>query len=778
MALRSAHPMPLICSIDQTENPDGSLFCSRCNAKLTRLRSGERSPDPRFVVGSRLREDPFSLAFLAENPDSGKRYVLREFYRANAGNRDLMRRFAEIAQSLESSIIVSMRTVSACTNAGRWYTVVESTEGTTLRSELDKSPMNAETTAKWFRAILAALRELHEASLYHGNLSSNVVMLRDDGRVDLVDSVFMGESLREGGPAALSSMVRKDIRDSGLLALEMLDGQVETGETGKIGERLARVPDVPIGATLDYVFSTDDKTPDSAAEVSRLIEVIKEAESAGDGKAVLLYRQAYGQSGSRRLKEVLDNIQEPPAPLPPRPPPPPPLPTEVKPKPVDVKPPPSPLPTNGSRPGHGKVLAAIGAAALCVLALWLFMSRRNTPWNPSLAFSAGPQTIARKQQSTLQWSVGGASAAQLNGEDVPVNGTRVVSPAETTTYRLVAIGPRGASQRREITIQVTSAPPPSIRFSGDRDAISPGEGVRLRWSAVGATRVRIDPGLDSLPASGEHAVSPQQTTEYVLTAEGDGGAATSRVQVRVNPVPAPAIESFEAIPAASSSSGAAVLLRWRASGGAHLSLEPAVGPIDAGSTFVTVHPTKTTDYMLTAENALGARVSRSLTLTVSVAPPPTIEFSGSRSRIELGQSLWLRWTVINATHITLEPGGDVSSNPGQQIVYPPATTDYRLTAVGPGGTSTNTFPVHVAPAIATFEAAPVPDSGERCRTWVLRWTIHGASYASIEPEIGGVNPSSGYRAVRPLQTIRYVLTANSPGGSTTREATIGGCTAR
>ena len=69
--------MPLICPIDQTENPDGSLFCSRCNAKLTRLQPGERAPDPRFVVGSRLREDAFSLSFLAEGPGTGKRYVLR-----------------------------------------------------------------------------------------------------------------------------------------------------------------------------------------------------------------------------------------------------------------------------------------------------------------------------------------------------------------------------------------------------------------------------------------------------------------------------------------------------------------------------------------------------------------------------------------------------------------------------------------------------------------------------------------------------------------------------
>jgi hypothetical protein len=288
--------------------------------------------------------------------------------------------------------------------------------------------------------------------------------------------------------------------------------------------------------------------------------------------------------------------------------------------------------------------------------------------------------------------------------------------------------------------------------------------------------VRIDPGLDALPPSGERTVTPPQTTEYVLTAEGDGGAATSRFQVRVNPVPAPAIESFEAIPSVSASSGAAVLLRWRARGAAHLSLDPAVGRVEAASAFVTVHPARTTDYVLTAENAMGAKVSRSLTVKVSAVP--TIALTGDRTQIELGQSLRLSWAVANATRLRLEPGGDMPAGPGGLSVSPPATTVYRLTAEGPDGMAQATFAVHVVPAITTFEAAPVPDSGERCRTWILRWTIRGASYASIEPEIGAVNPSTGYKALRPTQTVHYILTANSAGGSSTREATISGCTGR
>ena len=67
------------------------------------------------------------------------------------------------------------------------------------------------------------------------------------------------------------------------------------------------------------------------------------------------------------------------------------------------------------------------------------------------------------------------------------------------------------------------------------------------------------------------------------------------------------------------------------------------------------------------------------------------------------------------------------------------------------------------PAIASFEAVPFPAGGPG--VVILRWTITGATSASVEPGVGAVDPSSGYRIVRPSQTTTYTLHAKGEGES-------------
>ena len=266
--------MPLLCPIDQTENPDGSLVCSECKGKLTRVRPGERSPDRKLVVLSRLREDPVSLTFLAEDPTTGRRCILREYSPSNPSNPQLKKMFIDTSKSLKTAV-ASMRISYPFTYEDRWYTVADSIDGTPLSAEVERSgAMDTETAKRRFSAILAALMELHGASHYHGNLSSDRVMLQGDGGVRLVDSIFLGQILRDGGPPPLTSMVEKDLRDAGLLALGMVDDQSDSGD---LTERIASVQDVAFGATLDYVFSTGKKRPTSAAQVEQLMILLDQA---------------------------------------------------------------------------------------------------------------------------------------------------------------------------------------------------------------------------------------------------------------------------------------------------------------------------------------------------------------------------------------------------------------------------------------------------------------------------------------------------------------------
>jgi peptidoglycan-associated lipoprotein len=75
------------------------------------------------------------------------------------------------------------------------------------------------------------------------------------------------------------------------------------------------------------------------------------------------------------------------------------------------------------------------------------------------------------------------------------------------------------------------------------------------------------------------------------------------------------------------------------------------------------------------------------------------QFTADPSSIDRGQSATLRWSVNDATSVTIEPGlGSVQSN-GSRQVFPSNTTSYRLTATGPGGNASASATVNVnAPA--------------------------------------------------------------------------------
>jgi peptidoglycan-associated lipoprotein len=86
------------------------------------------------------------------------------------------------------------------------------------------------------------------------------------------------------------------------------------------------------------------------------------------------------------------------------------------------------------------------------------------------------------------------------------------------------------------------------------------------------------------------------------------------------------------------------------------------------------------------------------------APPaakPSIQFSAEPSTIEKGQSTTLRWTVSDATQVSISPGVGTVDARGSRQVYPSDTTTYTLTAQGPGGTET-------ASTTVTVTAPPPP----------------------------------------------------------------------
>jgi hypothetical protein len=79
------------------------------------------------------------------------------------------------------------------------------------------------------------------------------------------------------------------------------------------------------------------------------------------------------------------------------------------------------------------------------------------------------------------------------------------------------------------------APPAKIlSFTADRAKIAAGESVTLRWEAINAYAIELDPGLGAVATRGSKAMSPVATTTYTLSVTGPKGVSKETVTVEVS----------------------------------------------------------------------------------------------------------------------------------------------------------------------------------------------------------------------------------------------------
>jgi peptidoglycan-associated lipoprotein len=87
-----------------------------------------------------------------------------------------------------------------------------------------------------------------------------------------------------------------------------------------------------------------------------------------------------------------------------------------------------------------------------------------------------------------------------------------------------------------------ASPAPTATITAEPAAIDLGQSVVLNWRTENATVVTID-GIGQVNSNGTQTVSPANSTNFHLTAKGDGGTAEANVRVTVRvavaPTPAP-----------------------------------------------------------------------------------------------------------------------------------------------------------------------------------------------------------------------------------------------
>ena len=223
------------------------------------------------------------------------------------------------------------------------------------------------------------------------------------------------------------------------------------------------------------------------------------------------------------------------------------------------------------------------------------------------------------------------------------------------------------------------------------------------------------------------------------------------------------------------------------------SINGGVGAVSDPSGTITVSPTATTTYTLTAVGPVGSS-TKNVQVQVLPPPPPTVVFSVSPSSYISPGLAVLSWTVsgTNITSIDINQGiGSVLSSTtfnssgvgtGSIQVSPTLSTNYTLTADNEGGiggaTTTKSVGITVyQPTDAQFvSVSPNPISVGQSST--LTWVVSGsADIATISPAVNstGTVLLSSSASVSPTTSTTYTLSANGPGGSDFDQVTVQVC---
>ncbi|MFO7560975.1 MAG: PKD domain-containing protein, partial [Desulfobacterales bacterium] len=151
-------------------------------------------------------------------------------------------------------------------------------------------------------------------------------------------------------------------------------------------------------------------------------------------------------------------------------------------------------------------------------------------------------------------------------------------------------------------------------------------------------------------------------------------------------------------------------------------------------------------------------------------PTPAVSIAGAPETIGLGQTAILSWDSTYADSCSIDQGIGTVAAVGATIVTPSTTTTYTITAIGPGGTATDSVTVVVlGPPTASISANPgtIPTGGSS----ELTWTTTDADTVSIDQGIGSV-ALSGSVFVTPSTTTTYTITATGLGGTATESITV------
>ena len=232
---------------------------------------------------------------------------------------------------------------------------------------------------------------------------------------------------------------------------------------------------------------------------------------------------------------------------------------------------------------------------------------------PTVAINASPTSLSYGGgSSTISWSTTNATSATLNGASVPVNSSVTVSPTATTTYTLAAQSASGVTASNSVTVTVGSSGPVAAGISANTTSIVSGNSATLTWTSNNA--VSGDLNGTPVPVNGTLVVQPTTTTTYRFTATSASGATDwGQVTVTVTAPPTGPVAAGVSASPSSITSGQSSVITWTTKNAVSATLNGTSVPLNGS---ITVTPTSTTTYRITATGSTGTTDWGSATVRV------------------------------------------------------------------------------------------------------------------------------------------------------------------
>jgi hypothetical protein len=373
--------------------------------------------------------------------------------------------------------------------------------------------------------------------------------------------------------------------------------------------------------------------------------------------------------------------------------------------------------------------------------------------------------------------------------------------AVTAVYAAAVLLPLSGAFAASSAVTLTSDT--AVYLSGPGITLILASGSTLASYSVSSTSLTLSLGADSSVTVKSNdfytlANSQSQTTQCSATYSYATFSVSSPTTVTITPsktvactaTASPAISSFAASPA-SVISGQNSSLSWVIAGASYVSIDNDVGAqagLSSGS--ISVSPTQTTTYTLTATNYLGTTTA-STTLAVLYSIGGTV--SGLSGTVVLqnngaepltlssnGSFTFATATTTGGSYsvtVQAQPSGQTCSvSSGSGAVSTTNVTNISVscssTSSGGGGGGGGGSAIN-PPTVNSFIARPSAISPGQSS--VLSWSLSGASSVSITPSISTttLSTTAGSATVTPLATTMYKLVAvNSYGYAVTATTTV------